>query len=196
MRFSLNLTIVACGLLLLLATLTAATFRTESHEMLVRYSVRLALAWYTAALLLMMRLHQEDWSASSTLGQIARWCWTWGIACFVVHLALAFHYYHYWSHAHAVEVTRNVSGVGEGIYALYLFIALWIVDAAWWWIEPDRYAARSRRIDYWFHAFLLFIVFNGMVVFERGFIRWAGVVMFITLGCFFLAQHAPRRQLA
>lgn len=194
MRWSLNAAFIVWGLVLLVAVLTAAAYRAESSEMLVRYTVRLALAWYMAVSLLMMRLGPEDWSASTMIGRIARWCWTWGIVCFVVHLAMAFHFYHFWSHAHAVKVTREVSGVGEGIYALYAFIFLWIVDAVWWWTFPHRYAVRPRRIDYSLHAFLLFIVFNGMVVFERGFIRWAGVAMFIVLGCSFLVQRLPRQQ--
>src|SRR5262245_11218660 len=86
MRSSLNWTMIVGGLFLLSAVLVAATFRTAQGEMLVRYTVRLALAWYTAALLVMMRLRSHDWPAASTLGQVARWCWTWGIVCFVIHL--------------------------------------------------------------------------------------------------------------
>lgn len=183
------------GLLLLIAVLFAATLRAEQSEMLVRYIVRLALAWYTAAMLLMMRLRANDWSASSRLGRTARWCWTWGIVCFVVHLTMAFNFYHFWSHTHAFQVTRDVSGVGEGIYALYLFNSLWLVDATWWWIWPRRYAQRSPRIDLVLHAFMLFIVFNGMVVFESGFIRWAGVTMFVGLAWAWLVQRVlPARQ--
>jgi hypothetical protein len=31
------------------------------------------------------------------------------------------------------------------------------------------------------HAFMLFIVFNGMIIFESGPIRWAGALLFIVL---------------
>ena len=43
---------------------------------------------------------------------------------------------------------------------------------------PARYAARSAWIDRLLHGFMLFIVFNSMIVFESGAIRWAGVAMF------------------
>jgi hypothetical protein len=191
-RIYLNTAMTVGGMILLFAVLALGASRLESGEMLVRYSVRLALTWYLAALLLMMTLRPEDWSAATYIGCFARWCWTWGIICFATHLVMAFHFYHFWSHSHAVEVTRTVSGVGEGIYALYAFISLWTVDAAWWWISSHSYANRSRRIDLALHAFLLFIVFNGMIVFERGFIRWAGVAMFAVLGGFSLFQR--RRQ--
>jgi hypothetical protein len=148
---------------------------------LTRNTVRLSLAWYAAALCLMMRLNPVDWLAISNLGNLARWCWTWGVVCFLVHLAMAFHYYHHWSHAHAFEHTRQVSGAGEGIYVSYLFTWLWIADAVWWWIQPKRYAARPVWIDRALHAFMLFIVFNGMIVFESGAIRWAGLLLFILL---------------
>lgn len=192
-RLSLNSRMVAFGLLLLATTLGAAASRVESGEMLVRYTVRLGLAWYATTLLLMMRLTAADWSATSTLGQVARWCWTWGAICFFVHMVMAFHFYHYWSHEHAYDVTRDVSGVGEGIYTLYLFIGLWLGDVAWWWFRPWQYAMRSSRIDQTLHAFMLFIVFNGMIVFESGTIRWAGAILFVVLAVAWVsARGMPR----
>lgn len=173
---------VAAGFVFLVAVIALSTVMTDNTgEMLTRNTVRLSLAWYAAALCLMMRLGPADWLATSVLGRLARWCWTWAVVCFLVHLAMAFHYYHHWSHTDAFEHTRQVSGVGEGIYASYLFTLLWIGDAAWWWIRPQQYAVRSPWIDRAVHAFMLLIVFNGMVVFESGPIRWAGLLMFLVL---------------
>jgi hypothetical protein len=166
---------------------------TLTGETLTRNTVRLSLAWYATALCLMMRLGPTDWLATSGVGRLARWCWTWGVVCFLVHLAMAFHYYHHWSHAHAFEHTRAVSGTGEGIYVSYLFTALWLADAIWWWALPAAYAARSAWIDRALHAFMLFIVFNGMVVFENGPIRWAGLLLFVALpAAWLLSRGAPR----
>jgi hypothetical protein len=106
---------------------------------------------------------------------------------------MAFSYYHHWSHAAAMEHTREVSGVGEGIYASYLFTALWLADAGWWWLRPVQYAARPAWIDRTLHAFMLFIVFNGMVVFEQGPIRWAGVLMFLFLPAVWLVSRSAAR---
>lgn len=165
----------------------------DLRESMTRNTVRLSLSWYTAALLLMMRLGTADWRAATTLGKIARWCWTWGIASFLVHLAMAFHYYHHWSHAHAFEHTRQIAGTGEGIYVSYLFTWLWIGDAAWWWIQPERYAARAAWIGRALHTFMLFIVFNGMVVFENGPIRWAGLILIMVLLIARLMARGPAK---
>src|SRR5262245_55102663 len=124
-RTSLNIMMLAIGAILLVAVLTASGLLSSAPgEMLTRNSVRLALSWYTVALRLMMRLRHNDWSASATLGRFTRLCWPWGIACFPLHLALAFQIYRSWSHDHAYQVTRQVSGVAEGIYTLYFFIAV------------------------------------------------------------------------
>ena len=179
---SIDAGIVAGGLILLVTVIgLSAALADDVGETLTRNTVRLSLAWYAAALCLMMRLRPGDWRAESRLGSLARWCWAWAVICFLVHLAVAFHYYHHWSHADAFDHTRRVSGSGEGIYASYLFTCLWLADAVWWWSRPKQYATRSAWIDRALHAFMLFIVFNGMVVFESGPIRWAGMLMFVAL---------------
>ncbi len=195
-RHGLDVGMVGGGVVLLAAVLAlSATLPSDAGEMLTRNTVRLSLGWYTAALCLMMRLTAVDWAATTRLGRVARWCWTWGMICFLVHLAMAFHFYHHWSHAHAFETTRQASGTGEGIYVSYLFTWLWIGDVLWWWIAPAAYATRSRSIDRLLHPFMLFITFNGMVVFETGLIRWAGLIMFAGLSAaWLLARGIPRPQ--
>jgi hypothetical protein len=180
------------GLALLIAVLAASNMPSPSRgEALTRDTIRLALAWYGVALILMMRLDANDWRGRKIRGRVARWCWTWGVICFLVHLAMAFHFYHHWSHAHAFEHTRQISGIGEGIYVSYLFTWLWISDVLWWWTQPERYAQRAAWFDRALHAFMLFIVFNGMVVFEAGVIRWAGFGMFFFLAIAWRAAAAP-----
>jgi hypothetical protein len=145
----------------------------------------------------MMRLDRADWTAATRLGRITRWCWTWCVICFAVHLTTAFQYFHHWSHDHAFEVTRAASGVGHGIYSLYLFVALGLTDACWWWTRPDSYASRSPWIDRALHSFMLFIVFNGMIVFESGPVRWAGILLFALLIETWLSAHGlPKLRLA
>src|SRR5262245_2105716 len=61
--------------LLALVVLLSAALAADAGETLTRNTVRLSLAWYFAALLLMMRLRAaEDWSATTSAGQLARWC--------------------------------------------------------------------------------------------------------------------------
>lgn len=150
-------------------------------QMLTRNTVRLSLAWYTAAAWLMMRLRADDWAIATARGRLARWCWSWAMVAYLAHLAMAFEHYHHWSHAEAFEHTRLAGGFGEGIYASYLFTLLWAADVAWWWIGPARYAGRPAWIDRTLHGFMLFIIFNGTVIFGRGLVRWAGVMMFAGL---------------
>jgi len=154
-----------------------------------RNMIRLSLAWYAAALGLMMFMRPADWPAQTRLGRAARWCWTWGAACFVVHVLLAFHYFHHWSHTQAFEHTRAVSGVGEGLYVSYLFTCLWVADASFWWLAPRRYAARSVWLDRLLHGFMLFMVFNGTVVFETGPIRWVSLVVLAVLGVMWMLSR-------
>jgi hypothetical protein len=186
--------VLAGGLALLAVVLAlSAALPGDVGENLTRNTVRLSLAWYAAALVLFMRLAPVDWQAATALGRLARWFWSWGVACFLVHLAMAFHFYHHWSHAHAFETTRQASGTGEGIYASYLFTWLWLGDAAWWWLSPSRYAARWPWLDRALHAFMLFLVFNGTVIFESGAIRWAGLLGFLTLlTCWLRFRGLPR----
>ncbi len=182
------------GALVLMLVIAATVLAAHNlGEMLTRNTVRLSLAWYAAALIMMLRLQRGEWTAATPQGRLARWCWTWAVVVFLVHLAMAFHFYHGWSHADAFERTRQVSGTGEGIYTSYLFTLLWVADAAWWWIRPAAYAARSPWIDRLLHAFMLFIVFNGMVVYEQGFIRYAGLVMFAAFTVAWYIARGPVR---
>ena len=167
---------------LVAVVLFTRVYATDVGDSLTRNTVRLSLGWYAVALFLMMRLTASDWSAVTPCGQVARWCWTWALVCFLVHVLVAFHYYHHWSHAHAFEHTRQVAGIGQGLYFSYLFTGIWIADVAAWWLWPTRYAARPALIDRALHGLMIFIVFNSMVVFEYGFIRWAGLAMVAALG--------------
>ena len=185
-RFDLLLALIGS---LSLAAVVAMTswIAVDRGEMLTRNTVRLALAWYLAALLLMTPKRSNDLIVASRLDRIARWCWSWGVICFLVHLGMAFHYYDHWSHAEAYERTRQASGVGEGLYVSYLFTVAWVVDAVYWWAAPQARATRRSWIDRMLHLLMLAIVFNAMVVFEAGLIRWAGLAMFTCLAAAWLA---------
>lgn len=181
-RNKLNASLLALGLLsLVLVVAVSLLLSGEAGLLLTRNTIRLSLVCYAAALCMMMRLDNPGWSAESALGQVARWSWTWAWVVFMIHVAMAFHFHHHWSHADAFNRTREVSGAGEGIYVSYLFLLLWGLDVLFWWWRPQAYAARPPLVGRALHAFMLFIVFNGMVVFESGFIRWAGVAMFLLL---------------
>jgi hypothetical protein len=150
-------------------------------DRLTRMTVRCSLTWYALATSMMLFLGRDDWRADAWRGWLARWCWTWGWVAYVVHLGMAFHWFHGWSHARAMEHVRMASGVGEGIYVSHLFTLWWTADLAWWWLAPGAYAERSRWFDGLLHGFMLFMVFNGTIVYETGFIRGAGIGLFALL---------------
>jgi hypothetical protein len=158
-------------------------------DRLTRGTVRLALSWYTIAAGVMLFLDRTGWAAETNPGRLARWCWTWAWGAYIVHLAMAFHYFHGWSHARAVEHVEQVSGFGPGIYFSHLFTLVWTADVAAWWLRPAWYAERSPWFDRLLHGFMLFMIFNGTIVYETGFIRWAGSALFIVLGSLWLVAQ-------
>ena len=143
---------------------------------LTRNTVRLALVYYAVAVTLMLSLSKSAWASSANRVSWARWSWTLAWLTFLVHLYVAFRYYHHGSHEAAVRHTEEVSGFGPGIYFSHLFTVLWTADVVYWWPCPERYARRSPWIDRLLHGYMFFIVFNSMVVFETGLIRWAGLL--------------------
>ncbi len=143
-------------------------------DLLVRNSIRLSLAFYALSVLLLLRGANGD--------GLARRAWTLAWLTYLIHVALAFHYVHDWSHVEAMEHVRKASGVGEGLYASYLFTLLWTLDVIWWWARPVSHARRPNWLKVGLHGFILFMVFNATVVFETGIIRWAGVALFEVLG--------------
>jgi hypothetical protein len=178
----------------LLAAALAGPYLTRSPSLgddLIRNTIRLALLYYAAAAALMLRLRPGEWTGRR--GRAARWLWTLAWAAFLVHLAMAFHHAHHWSHADAVRHTEDVSGVGEGIYVSYLFTLAWTADVLCWWLRPARYAARPGWVDGWLHGFMAFVIFNSTVVFEQGFIRWAGVVLCAGLAALWLRRRWEKR---
>jgi hypothetical protein len=137
----------------------------------------------------MIGLLPADWLARTGPGRLARWCWTLAWAAFVVHLGMAFHHYHHWSHDDAVRHTQEVSGFGEGVYVSDLFAVAWTADVAAWWLRPAWYARRSPWNDRALHGFMLFMVFNATIVYETGFIRWAGAALFVWLALVWAARR-------
>jgi hypothetical protein len=99
-----------------------------------------------------------------------------------VHSAIAFAVYHDWSqraaYDHTAAQTARVTGVawGGGLYATYVFLALWMADAAWWWVSPRSYAVRPRALTLLISGLALFMFFNATVVFGGGVDRVLGVV--------------------
>ncbi len=145
------------------------------QDLAVRWTVRIALAFYLAALLIRLNgAGRPTWSAS------ARIAWTAGYIAFLLHLTAAFHFVHAWSHDDAYEATARQSlatvglAWGSGVFANYAFAVVWGADACWWWLRSSSYENRPRSIEWAIHGFLAFIAFNATAIFGHGAIRWLG----------------------
>src|SRR5262249_3179915 len=118
-----------------------------------------------------------------------RLCWSLAWLTYVIHLGMAFHHYHGWSHADAVAHVERRSGFGLGIWFSHLFTLAWTADVAWWWLRPARYAARPQWAGWLLYGYMAFITFTGPVVYEAGLIRWAGLAFFAALAVGFLLRR-------
>ncbi len=196
-RPAVDLLAVASWVLLLAAVLAAPCWLYDDPgDALIRWTVRLALACWAVAVALLMYLEPGERRAESGRGRLARWFWTLAWATYLVHLAMAFHFYHHWSHADAVEHTERVSHFGPGIYVSHFFTLVWSLDVVFWWLRPGQYAARPAWLDGLLHGFMVFIVFNATVVYESGPIRWSGLAGLTFLGLLGLARLRRGRALA
>ncbi|MEO1997941.1 MAG: hypothetical protein ABGZ17_21995 [Planctomycetaceae bacterium] len=129
-----------------------------------------------------------------------RCLWSLGAVLLLVHILLAFTYFHDGSHARAVRETArqtaHVTGVswGGGVYLNEAFVIYWLLDASLMWVpgrqrhgtQPrpmtgERLADRSLRKDqsstarFWYllrHGVSAFMMFNATVVFGPPFWRW------------------------
>ena len=98
----------------------------------------------------------------------------WSLGCLMcwVHIAVAFHLGHGWSHAAAWEHTRQTGG--DGVFVNYTFALVWFADALWACIAFDSYRTRPQWLNWSVHGFIAFIVFNAAVVFGS----WPSRVVF------------------
>ena len=149
----------------------------ELAEWLTRGTVWLALSLYVAAE--MVAAFRTGASASA----IARWLNGLAVVVFLLHVVCAFHFYHQWSHAVAyVDTARQTAEFsgwnwGGGLYLNYLFAFVWLTELIWSWASPTTFARRPRWIGRGVRGFLVFMIFNGAVVFARSPMRWYGLVL-------------------
>jgi hypothetical protein len=108
--------------------------------------------------------------------------WTSGALLALIHSVAAFVVFYGGSHETArVETMRQTAALtgiefSGGIYLNYVFLVVWLADAAWWWVAPVSYRARARAVSFAIRAFIVFIIVNGAVVFADGWARIVGLV--------------------
>lgn len=137
-----------------------------------------------------------DWAP----GKIASGCWGFGAICSLVHAVITMGHYHDWQHglafADTARQTKELLGaeVGYGIYFNYVFVLLWLIDATWMVAAPENYRRRWRWIGYTIHGYLLFIAFNGAVVFADGHVRWISLLAIVGIVLVRASLSRPSRQ--
>ena len=104
------------------------------------------------------------------------------------HFICAYQFYHHWSHESAyldtARQTDEVIGLnwGGGLFINYAFLTIWTIDVAWWWLRGlASYRTRPWPLVAAWHGFMIFILFNAMVVFKEGPTRWVGLVICMVL---------------
>jgi hypothetical protein len=119
--------------------------------------------------------------------------WTMGCLLLWVHIALAFHLGHGWSHQAAWEHTRQVGGYGDGIFVNYTFALVWLADVVWVWVSPASYLTRPRWLHWTIHGFLAFVVVNAAFVFADWYFRITFVfwVLFFALFMRYVQRRFP-----
>ena len=142
---------------------------TQVGDALTRWPVRLALLCYFCCIC--ASILRRRWIFVS---RWLKWVWALGALSLVVHIVFAMHFYHHWSHSHAVaEVASQTNAMtgfnwGGGIYINYLFALCWCIDAIRL-CSSESSNHRSATTAFWMmHVFLAFIVFNATVVFKTG----------------------------
>ena len=158
-------------------------------DSLVRWSARLFVACYVLRLCIDAAGRRDTKSQ-----QWARWFWTLGCGIFVVHVLIAFHLLHEWSHAaayeHVMRRTQEMTGVasGVGLYFNYAFGALWIADTLVWW---RRFDWSEKRVPYWtVQGVFAFLVIQATVVFGPWF--WTPISVMVVIVLIILRKGRPR----
>lgn len=150
-----------------------------AHDAIRFSALRVVLVWCFAWPIALAR--RADGPREADAGRL-RALWTLGCVLLWVHVAVAFHAGHGWSHAAAWEHTKQLGGYGDGVFVNYLFALLWLADAGWSWVGFESYLRRPRWLTWALHGFFLFIVFNAAVVFGGWLSRAVFGVFFVGLG--------------
>lgn len=150
-----------------------------AHDAIRFSALRVVLVWCFAWPIALAR--RADGPGEADAGRL-RALWTLGCVLLWVHVAVAFHAGHGWSHAAAWEHTRQIGGYGDGVFVNYLFALLWLADVFWAWVRFESYLRRPRWLNWAVHGFFAFIVFNAAVVFGGWLSRAVFCVFFVGLG--------------
>jgi hypothetical protein len=151
------------------------------------WAIRLAMI----LLVVCLGLEIRGWPKTSPL--VAN-LWLFGAMAAFCHSLGALSTFHHGSHTDALkstaDQTQELLGVpiAAGLYFNYIFVATWFADAIWRITAPTRYPKLPAAYHCAVTGFLVFIAFNGAVVFKTGPFRWAGIASVVVLASLWLLQ--------
>lgn len=166
----------------------ATPIPTNAAQVAAIWAIRLALVFMVSILAIeavSRRKVKGGWAA----------LWFVGALCASAHSLGALAAFHQWNHAQAFESTAQQTEellgirVGIGLYVNYLFVLVWLLDASIRLWLPSRYVQLPKLYTYCVYGFLLFIAFNGAVVFKTGWLRVAGILVVLILATLCLASY-------
>ena len=155
----------------------------ETGEFLTRATIWTTIVAYTAGSVVFAYARgRKSWDSTT------RVLWTIAVIALIGHFICAYQFYHHWSHESAyVDTARQTDEVvglnwGGGLFINYGLLTIWAIDVGWWWFRGlNSYRARPWPVIAAWHGFLIFILFNAMVVFKHGAVRWVGLGICIVL---------------
>ena len=145
------------------------------------WAIRLSMILMVAVLAAEMR------SAKSTSFAIAI-LWLSGALLALAHSIGTMMTFHQGSQLAAFESTAKQTEqllgfrFGAGLYVNYLFVIVWLADAAIRLLLPKRYPDFPNWYRYVMTGFLVFIAINGAIVFQAGWTRYVGIGCLLFLG--------------
>jgi hypothetical protein len=159
-----------------------------SEFLLVRLSIWIACGlWFIGA---WCRIVSSSHGNART-ERVYRWTW-FGAGVFTwVHVFSSYGLVHDWSHAAVLEQTGDDSyavvgfRVPWGVYVNFLFAGILSGYSGW----MIRKRGRVYGLDRLVYLFLAFIVFNALVVFKTGTIRWIGLAGFGLVAAMYWFRH-------
>ena len=158
----------------------------NTGDLIIAWTIRLSMLLLCASVFLQLRRQ-----LSPRIRFMQSGLWTTSFLLSVLHVLAAFHFMHHWSHTAAYLATAEETRVklgfayGAGVYFNYLFLIVWGIDVVWTW---HGFRFPHRPTPWWIQAgrwYLLFIAFNGVVVFKTGWLRILGITM--TMGLLAIA---------
>jgi len=144
-------------------------------------------------ILMVIVLGAELRGAKST-GIVIAQLWCLGALFALAHSVGAMLTFHHGSQEAALESTARQTElllgmrIGTGLYVNYLFVIVWLADAALRLLVQNRYSKFPISYRYWVLGFLIFIAINGAIVFQSGSTRYVGIACLAILGTLVLLR--------